>query len=76
MVDYAVEVTGVRKIKSVVGGFHLKDQSLQLKKTITCLQEKRIPMLFPSHCTELPALAAFYAEFQIKQLKSGMVLDF
>ena len=38
--------------------------------------EKRIPMLFPSHCTELPALAAFYAEFKIKQLKSGMILDF
>jgi len=76
MVDYAEEVTGVRKIKAVVGGFHLKDQSLQLKKTIACLKEKQISMLFPSHCTELPALAAFYAEFKIKQLKSGMILDF
>ena len=76
MVDHAMEVTGVRKIKAVVGGFHLKHQSLQLKKTITYLKEKRISMLFPSHCTELPALAAFYAEFKIKQLKSGMILSF
>lgn len=71
-----LKVTGVRKIKAVVGGFHLKHQSLQLKKTIACLKEKRISRLFPSHCTGLPALAAFYVEYKIKQLKSGMILDF
>ena len=74
MIDYARQVTGIMTIRAVLGGFHLKHQSTQTKRTIKYLQDSRISTLFPSHCTELPALSAFYDAFRIKQLKSGMVL--
>ncbi|MEN8228755.1 MAG: MBL fold metallo-hydrolase [Bacteroidota bacterium] len=74
MISHASEITGIRKIKAVVGGFHLKHQSLQLKKTIQFFKEKKVSHIYPSHCTELPALSAFFENFGIRQLKSGMVL--
>ena len=75
MIDYAMEITGIRKIRAVLGGFHLKKQSTQTKRTIKYLKDYRISTLFPSHCTELPALSAFYDAFKIRQLKSGMILQ-
>jgi len=76
MISHACEITGIRKIKAVLGGFHLKHQSLQLKKTIQFLKKNEVTHIYPSHCTELPALSAFFENFGIKQLKSGMILEF
>ena len=76
MTEYASSITGINNIAAVVGGFHLKHQSLELTKTIQYLKEKRVNQIYPSHCTELPALSAFYESFRIKQLKSGMTLEF
>ncbi len=76
IVEYAREVSGIKKVKAVVGGFHLKKQNLQTKKTIEYLKSLNIEHVHPSHCTELPALAAFYDEFKIEQLKTGVVLKF
>ena len=74
-IEYASELTGIHKIKAVIGGFHLKQQSPQLTKTIQFLKKKKISQIYPSHCTELPALSAFYKHFGIKQLKTGMILE-
>ncbi len=76
MIEYASSITGINNIAAVVGGFHLKHQSQALRKTILYLKEKRVNQIYPSHCTELPALSAFYESFRIKQLKSGMTLEF
>lgn len=76
IISYACEITGIRKIKAVLGGFHLQHQSLQLKKTIEFLKKNEVTHIYPSHCTELPALSAFFENFGIKQLKSGMILEF
>ncbi len=76
MTEYASSITGINNIAAVVGGFHLKHQSQELTKTIQYLKEKRVNQIYPSHCTELPALSAFYESFRIKQLKSGMTLEF
>jgi len=35
-----------------------------------------VEKLLPSHCTELPALAAFYREFDVQPVKTGMVFRF
>ncbi len=75
-IEYASEITGIPKIKAVIGGFHLKHQSPQLTKTIQYLTKRKVSHIYPSHCTELPALSAFYKNFGIKQLKSGMILEF
>ena len=75
IIEYAKEVTGVDNIRTVIGGFHLKDDGEQTKKTVKYLKKSKIKYICPSHCTELPALAALYNEFKIRQVKAGMVLD-
>ena len=74
-IEYAKNVTGLQKIKSVFGGFHLKENDNQTKETINYFKKNNITNIHPSHCTELPALAAFYNEFRIKQVKTGMVFN-
>ncbi len=76
IVEYAREVTGISKVKAVIGGFHLKHNNQQTKKTVEYFKSLNIEYLHPSHCTELPALAAFHDEFNIEQLKTGRVLTF
>ncbi len=74
-IEYAKKVTGITKIKAVMGGFHLKDTGKQTQQTIQYLKTQQIKHIYPSHCTELPALALFYNEFHMKQLKTGMILN-
>lgn len=76
IIEYAKLITGIDKIRAVIGGFHLKHNNHQTKETIKYLKSQDISEIYPSHCTELPALVAFYDEFKIKHLKSGMVLNF
>jgi len=75
-ISHAKEVTGLDKVKAVIGGFHLKFDNRQTEETIQFLKNENIETIIPSHCTALPALAAFYREFQIKHLQTGMVLNF
>ena len=76
IVEHAKKVTGISDIKAVLGGFHLKAQNEQTRQTIDYFKENEIEQVYPSHCTELPALAAFYDAFQNQQIKTGMVLEF
>ncbi len=76
IISHAIEVTGIKQVNSVIGGFHLKYHDEQTRKTIKCFKDLNIQRTYPSHCTELPALSAFYKEFGMKQVKSGMVFDF
>lgn len=74
--EYAKPVTGISKISAVIGGFHLKHIDEQTQQTIAYFKNEQIAEIIPSHCTELPALSAFYSEFKIDQLKTGQVLSF
>ncbi len=74
--EHAKEVTGISKISVVIGGFHLKHIDEQTRQTIAYFKDEQIGRIIPSHCTELPALSAFYTEFKINQLKTGQVLSF
>ncbi len=76
IIEHAKKTTGINKINSVIGGFHLKEQNEQTKETIAYLNKQDLKQVFPSHCTELPALAAFYDAFKIKQVKTGMTFHF
>ncbi len=66
------EVPRNNSFESKTTTFELEDK----KDTIKYLKSQDIAEIYPSHCTELPALAAFYNEFKIRHLKSGMVLNF
>lgn len=76
IIEYACKVTGINNVKTVIGGFHLKHKNQQTEYTINFLKKNDIKNIHPSHCTELPALAAFYKDFNIEQLKTGMILNF
>ncbi|NPA44149.1 MAG: MBL fold metallo-hydrolase [Chlorobi bacterium] len=76
IVEYSKKLTGINSVKAVIGGFHLKKQDAQTKKTIEYFKQNKVKTLLPSHCTQLPALAMFYNEFKIKQVKSGMIFKF
>ena len=76
IIEYAKTITGLSKVNAVIGGFHLKENDYQTKKTIKYLKTQKIKQLFPSHCTDFPALVAFYNEFEIKQVKTGMIFNF
>jgi 7,8-dihydropterin-6-yl-methyl-4-(beta-D-ribofuranosyl)aminobenzene 5'-phosphate synthase len=76
IIEYAKNITGITKIRAVIGGFHLKHNDNQTQETIKYLKQQDVKEIYPSHCTELPALTAFYNEFQIKQLKTGMIINF
>ena len=39
------------------------------------MTEEKVEILIPSHCTELPALAAFHPTFKNKQLKTGQIIN-
>ena len=74
--EYAREVSGIKKVKAVIGGFHLKRRDDQTLKTVEYFKSLNVRELYPSHCTELPALVAFYDEFGIEQVKTGKKLLF
>jgi 7,8-dihydropterin-6-yl-methyl-4-(beta-D-ribofuranosyl)aminobenzene 5'-phosphate synthase len=74
--EYSKRITGVTNLLGIMGGFHLKETDLQLKETIKYLKTNRIRHIYPSHCTELPALSSFYDNFRIRQVKTGDVLEF
>lgn len=74
--EHAKIVTGISKIKVVIGGFHLMHQNRQTFETIKYFKINQVEKLYPSHCTQLPALAAFYNAFEITQVKTGMFFEF
>ncbi len=76
IVEYAKKVTGLDRIKVVMGGFHLVLNNYQIKQTVNYFKKQKVKYLLPSHCTKLPALSAFYDEFQINQVTAGMVFNF
>lgn len=76
MVEYAMKVTGAEKVHAVIGGFHLKKNDELTQRTISHFKSLNVNYVIPSHCTMLPALAAFYNEWNFVQLKTGNVLRF
>lgn len=73
--EHAKKVTGVKELYGIMGGFHLKEIDIQVKETIKYLKENRVKKVMPSHCTELPALSAFYEAFGIRQVCSGDIFE-
>jgi len=74
--EQARRVTGCSTIYGIIGGFHLKERNLQMEETVRYLQANKVQHVFPSHCTELPALSVFYDHFKIKPVKTGDILNF
>ncbi len=74
--EHAKKVTGISELQAVIGGFHLKLKNHQTLETIKYFKNNHVEKLYPSHCTEFPALVEFYNEFGIRQVKTGMIFKF
>ena len=50
---FAQQITGVKKIYALIGGFHLtgKDWKPRIKQTIHNLQQIKPKIIVPMHCT-------------------------
>ncbi|MBN1251616.1 MAG: MBL fold metallo-hydrolase [Bacteroidales bacterium] len=76
IIEYAKKLSGIENVYGVIGGFHLKHNDNQTKKTILYFKQNNIQKIFPSHCTALPALSQFYNAFKIEQIHSGDIVHF
>lgn len=71
MIDHAREITGIREVYMVIGGFHLRNDDELTQKTIDWLVQEKVEKAVPSHCTGFQALTAFYKTFPFIQVKTG-----
>jgi 7,8-dihydropterin-6-yl-methyl-4-(beta-D-ribofuranosyl)aminobenzene 5'-phosphate synthase len=72
MIEHAKKVTGVEQVVAVIGGFHLKANSLQTKRTIKHISDLNIQGVHPSHCTLDPALGMFNEAFGSGEMIVGV----
>ncbi len=74
--EHARKITGNSQLYGILGGFHLKDKGIQTQETVRYLLENKLNHIYPSHCTELPALSLFYENFGSTPLKTGSTFSF
>ncbi len=76
ILEHVKKVTGIEKLYGIMGGFHLKENNRQTQETIRYLKKSSMMHIYPSHCTDNPALSLFHKEFNSRQVKTGDVLNF
>ena len=65
-----------KKIKLVIGGFHLLNLSYQAKQTIDYFKKNREAKLYPCHCTSLHVKAEMInSGLDVCEVGSGLILD-
>jgi 7,8-dihydropterin-6-yl-methyl-4-(beta-D-ribofuranosyl)aminobenzene 5'-phosphate synthase len=64
-VEYAREVTGIKKVHVVMGGFHLTGAAFEpiIGDTVNYFKEIKPDYIVPTHCTGRKAIAAFENTF-------------
>ena len=78
IVKHAVKLTGEKKVRAVIGGFHLIDASDErIEKTVREFQRLGVEEVYTGHCTGLRAEAAFLRAYgeHFHKLHSGMVIE-
>jgi 7,8-dihydropterin-6-yl-methyl-4-(beta-D-ribofuranosyl)aminobenzene 5'-phosphate synthase len=74
--EHAKNFTGINRLYGIMGGFHLKEINHQTKETIRYIKVNKLKHILPSHCTDLPALSAFYESFGMALVKTGNIYNF
>ena len=73
--DYAKKVCQDTRVLGVLGGFHLFEDDMQLKKTIEYLENCKIDKLYPCHCVSLLARARMMEKLPVVETGVGMVVE-
>lgn len=69
--EYAKKVTG-RELCGVMGGFHLfEDDPAAIEGSIDYFKREKPKFLFPMHCVDHAAMAAFYDNFKVRKYGAG-----
>jgi 7,8-dihydropterin-6-yl-methyl-4-(beta-D-ribofuranosyl)aminobenzene 5'-phosphate synthase len=70
---HAIELTGERRVRAVVGGFHLMHATPELiARTSSALLEMQVAMVVACHCTGAAATAQLQADFGPRCLDGGV----
>ena len=74
ILDYAKKVCHTDRIAGILGGFHLLDDAVRLKKTAHYLKQQHISRLYPCHCVSLESKIQLAAHLSISEVGSGTTL--
>jgi 7,8-dihydropterin-6-yl-methyl-4-(beta-D-ribofuranosyl)aminobenzene 5'-phosphate synthase len=76
-VEQARRVTGVERVRAIIGGFHLQGASAdRLAATTEYLAALGLDALYPCHCTDLAAKIALAAGCPVREVGCGMEIVF
>jgi 7,8-dihydropterin-6-yl-methyl-4-(beta-D-ribofuranosyl)aminobenzene 5'-phosphate synthase len=74
--EYAREICGVRKVRDIIGGFHLiRPEPGRLEKTGEYLGGLSLEALHACHCTSLPAKIALAGYCPVQEVGVGLTLE-
>lgn len=79
IVKQAIELTGVKKVKAIIGGLHLVEASEErIRKTVEFLAQQDIDLIAAGHCTGFKAQVELYLKFKERftPLYTGTVFTF
>lgn len=77
IVEYAIDISGERRLSAVIGGFHLLDaDEALLRRTAERLAALAPRAVYAAHCTDLAAKIRLAAELPIRELGVGSELRF
>jgi len=79
IVKQSIEITGLKKIKAIIGGLHLVEAPMErIEKTAEALSKFDISLISAGHCTGFKAQVALYNIFKKKflPLHTGMKFEF
>jgi 7,8-dihydropterin-6-yl-methyl-4-(beta-D-ribofuranosyl)aminobenzene 5'-phosphate synthase len=74
IIDYSKKITGIDKVKALVGGFHLLNSSdIEIEAIIERLQQEDIETIAPCHCTGKRAQVDLLRAFpgKVKSISTG-----
>ncbi len=69
--EYAKYVTGVNKIHTVVGGFHITEAGDKLDIVCKYFQKEKVDILYPCHCTCFDAKCGLSGIAKVAEVGSG-----
>jgi 7,8-dihydropterin-6-yl-methyl-4-(beta-D-ribofuranosyl)aminobenzene 5'-phosphate synthase len=73
--EYAKQVTG-QDLYGVIGGFHLfENDPSAIDGAVAYFQKEKPAFLYPMHCVDHAAMAAFYDTFKVKKYGAGDVFE-
>lgn len=77
IIEQAKKICQEEKVIDIIGGFHLQKAKKEIvDKTIAYFKSCRIHNFHPGHCTDLQAKIELGKHFPIKEVGSGLVLEY